>query len=189
MDKEQLCKLLRDDIEQSVGYKPKTPHDFDAIAAEIDHVTKVRISSHTIKRFWAYLKPVEVRTSTLDTFARFVGYTSWEGYVDVHQERSNSDGGSHMSMSATLDVSTLAEGARVRLMWRPDRCVVVRYEGHGLFVVEDNVNSKLRFGDTFRCFRIIAHEPLLLTELRRPGMAQCSYICGESGGVLYDILD
>lgn len=106
----------------------------------------------------------------------------------IAQELNEHQGGSHMSMSAVLDVTTLDAGTRLRLMWRPNRCVVVRYEGHGLFVVEDNVNSKLRFGDTFRCFRIIAHEPLLLTELRRPGMAQCSYICGERGGVIYDIL-
>ncbi|MBQ0068958.1 MAG: hypothetical protein KBT09_04300 [Bacteroidales bacterium] len=186
MEKEQLYQLLRDDIVRCVGFEMKTPRDFDALATEIDKVTHVRLSSHTLKRFWGYLKSVEVRCSTLDTLARFVGYTSWEGYVNVREE--NIDGGSHMSMSAVLDVTTIEAGTRLRLMWRPDRCVVVRYEGHGLFVVEDNVNSKLRFGDTFRCFRIVAHEPLVLTELRRPGMAQCSYICGERGGVIYDIL-
>lgn len=186
MEKEQLYQLLRDDIVKSVGYEMKTPRDFDSLAAEIEQVTHVRISSHTIKRFWGYLKTVDVRTSTLDTFARFIGYTSWDGYAYVHQECF--DGDSHISMGAVLDVSTLVEGTRLRLMWRPDRCVVVRYEGHGLFVVEDNINSKLRFGDTFRCFRIVAHEPLVLTELRRPNMTQCSYICGERGGVVYDIL-
>ena len=116
MEKEQLYQLLRDDIEQSVGYKPKTPYDFDALAVEIEKVTNVRISSHTIKRFWGYLKSVEVRTSTLDTFVRFIGYTSWEGYVDVHQEYSESD--SHFSMNNMIDVSTLDSGTRMRLMWK-----------------------------------------------------------------------
>lgn len=187
MDKEVLYQKLRDEIQRSVGHELKTPKDFDILVAEIEARTHVRLSSYTLKRFWGYLKQVEVRRSTLDVLCQTLGYTSWSGFEAMFDQVVDSE--SHMSFNAMLDVLKLKDGTHVRLLWNPGRCVIVRYEGHGLFVVEDSVNSKLKFGDTFRCYRIVAHEPLVLTELKRPGKPVCSYVCGQLDGVVFNVLE
>ncbi|MCQ2289597.1 MAG: hypothetical protein MJZ74_10945 [Muribaculaceae bacterium] len=187
MEYDSIYQQLRDEVEKVVGYKAKTPKDFDKLSDDIEKITHIKLSSYTLKRFWGYLKSVEVRRSTLDALCRMAGYTSWDGFCDI--QRNNNDTQSHMSFSDTLNVALLDVGTRVRLSWNPGRCVIMRYEGHGLFVVEDSINSKLRFGDTFRCFRIVANEPLLLSDFKRPGMPVCSYVCGERDGVVYSILN
>ncbi len=186
MEKEVKYQLLRNEVEKTVGYKMSTPRDFDNLSSDIDRLTHVRLSSYTLKRFWGYLKSVDVRRSTLDALCRMAGYTSWEGFCDLVDREGDSQ--SHLSFGESLDVAKLRVGTRVRLTWNPGRCVIARYEDHGLFVVEDSVNSKLKFGDTFRCFRIVSHEPLLLTDLKRPGMPVCNYVCGQRDGVTYAVI-
>lgn len=186
MEIETIYQSLRDEMVRAMGYDMKTPSDFDKLADSIFCVTHVRLSSHTLKRFWGYLKSVNVRRSTLDVMARFIGCRSWEGFVEMKEGQASGD--CHISLGDYLDVTSLPIGARIRISWNPNHCIVARYEGHGLLIVEESVNGELKFGDTFRCFRIVAHEPLVLTELRRPGIPQFCYVCGERYGVAYDTL-
>lgn len=68
-------------LEQSLGYKPHTPRDFDAVSEIISNVTGEAISASTLKRLWGYRKTESKPfTSTLDILARFLLYSDFEDF-------------------------------------------------------------------------------------------------------------
>lgn len=177
---------LRKKIEAMSGIEPKTPRHFESLAALIFTRTKQKLSSTTLKRLWGYIEKENdsrIRVSTLDILAQFVGYTSWDAFCDVN---ANDEGSSFLT-TRELRVSNIAVHTIIRLLWEPDRCVSVRYEGSDLFTVIESVNSKLTAGDTFHCSGFVENQPLIMTELNHEDMPPCSYICGKAGGIKFVI--
>lgn len=178
---------LRKRIEAVSGIEPKTPRHFEALAALIFARTKQKLSSTTLKRLWGYIEKENdsrIRLSTLDILAQFVGYTSWNAFCDVN---ANEEGSSFLT-TKELRVCNIAVHTVIRLLWEPNRCVSIRYEGSDLFTVIESVNSKLTVGDTFHCSGFVENQPLIMTELSHHGMPPCSYICGKAGGIKFEIM-
>lgn len=86
---------------------------------------------------------------------------------------------------SSLYATSLCPDNQVKLLWSPDRCVVVRYMGEDLFEVVESLNSKLQVGDRFCCGCFIEGEPLYLTRLVRKDQALGAYVCGQADGVKY----
>lgn len=178
---------LRKKIEIMSGISPKSPRDFDFLSSVIHARTRQKISATTLKRLWGYIEKdsdSQIRISTLDILSNFVGYVSWASFCDLNAGANGSD----FIATRTLYAKDLTTGAIIRLLWNPDRCILIRFEGSDVFTVIESRNSKLMVGDTFHTSAIIDKHELLLTELCRPGMQPCSYICGRMGGVTFEVM-
>lgn len=176
-------KQLRKLVESAVGMQMHTPKDFDLLASSIYNRTHTMISSQTLKRFWGYLSAGDMRRSSLDALCRFVGYTNWDGFTN----KNDANGGvtSNFLFQGSITTEDMVRGDKLRILWQPDRCIVVRFEGQNLFTVEESVNSKLQPGDMFHCHHFIEGNSLQLTCVVRPGMEPCNYVCGRMGGIAF----
>lgn len=184
---EEKQKELRKKIEEMLGSEQKTPKDFDFLAASIFLRTKQKLSPTTLKRFWGYIEKdsdSRIRTSTLDILSQYAGYTSWDSFCN----NNNKINGSDFLAAKELHTANIVLFTVIRLLWEPDRCVTVRYEGSDLFTVIESINSKLSVGDTFHCGGFATNQPLVLMELIHQGMPPCSYICGKAGGIKFEVV-
>lgn len=178
---------LRKKIEVISGIKPKTPRHFELLVASIFARTRQTLSSTTLKRFWGYIEKdsdSRIRISTLDILAKYAGYVSW----DVFCNDAKNVNGSDFLITKKLYTANMEIFTVIRLLWEPDRCVTVRYEGSDLFTVVESINSKLSVGDTFHCGGFVTNQPLVLMELIHQGMPPCSYICGKAGGIKFEVV-
>lgn len=86
MNYELICRA----VEQSVGYSPKTPKDFDRLSDEIFGRLHQRVSPTTLKRLWGYVASDAVpRQSTLDLLAQFVGCDDYDAFCRQHEAVSH----------------------------------------------------------------------------------------------------
>lgn len=183
---DQIYESLRKKVEATIGRDMSTPRDFDYLSMCIYDRTKDNISAMTLKRFWGYLgikNYRQPRVDTLNILAKVLGYIDWASYYKSVSGESDSQ--SDFILNNHIYTHSLKPGTEIRLMWHPDRCILVRYEGHELFTVIESTNSKLSVKDTFICGQIIENEPLYLNCLIHEGAAPCNYICGKQDGVKY----
>ena len=181
---EEIYGALRGAVEKTVGREMKTTSDFDHLAAHLLEATKVRISAMTLKRFWGYLGEKNMRQprlSTLNVLALYVGYTDWMTYYKQSSAAGKVE--SDFLKNHSLATNLLAKGTQIRLMWKPDRVVIIRHEGCEVFTVVESVNSKLSAGDTFRCGFMVEGEPMYLAGLIHEEGEPSEYVCGREGGV------
>lgn len=187
--RERSIENLKECIENVIGYKVRTPRDFDALATSIFNNTRQMISPTTIKRFWGYLIEKEgqqSRLNTLNILAQYVGYPDFETFCKLHSEDKCSE--SAFLHNNCLISRSLFKGEKVRLMWNPGRCVTIQYIGLNQFKVIESLNSKLSKNDIFICERIVENTPLLLSNLIHNNGDPVNYICGKKGGVKFQLV-
>lgn len=93
-------------LEQSLGYKPHTPRDFDAVSEIISNVTGEAISASTLKRLWGYRKTESKPfTSTLDILARFLLYSDFEDFQS-HEMLNGGGGDPHHKNDLLLKITS-----------------------------------------------------------------------------------
>lgn len=182
-----LHQLLRAKVERTAGFTPKSPKDFTRLEREIFAATRELISTSTLKRFWGYngekyaVKPFR---GTLNILSNYIGLISWDVFCSITTDNGIS---SNYINSEILSTRTLQAGDVIRLQWRPDRCVSVRYDGLDMFTVTESRNSKLQPGDTFICPIFVKGEVLYLTHLVSNGNPPTNYACGKDGGILFSV--
>lgn len=182
-----LHQLLRVKVERTAGFTPKSPKDFTRLEREIFAATRELISTSTLKRFWGYngekyaVKPFR---GTLNILSNYIGLISWDVFCSITTDNGIS---SNYINSEILSTSTLQAGDVIRLQWRPDRCVSIRYDGLDMFTVTESKNSKLQPGDTFICPIFVKGEVLYLTHLVSNGNPPTNYACGKDGGILFSV--
>lgn len=190
MNKGEIYEALQQKVEIVAGRKMSTPRDFDYLSMRILDKTKMYISPITLKRFWGYLgeghrkKPYR---NTLNTLAVFAGYTDIETFTGSQCDTGSAS--SHIITNPNLQTASLSKGTVIELKWSPDRCVVIRYEGHDMFRVIESANSKLAVGDTFLCYQFIEQQPLYLRCLVHCNGEPTGYVCGQTGGIQYRIVE
>lgn len=182
-----LHQLLRAKVERTAGFTPKSPKDFTRLEREIFAATRELISTSTLKRFWGYngekyaVKPFR---GTLNILSNYIGLISWDVFCSITADNGIS---SNYINSEILSTRTLQAGDVIRLQWRPDRCVSIRYDGLDMFTVTESKNSKLQPGDTFICPIFVKGEVLYLTHLVSNGNPPTNYACGKDGGILFSV--
>lgn len=189
-DLSEKYQALRTAVEQRFGRKLTVRGDFDILSREVSELLSLQLSSTTMRRFWDYQNDQSscgIRESSLDILARYVGYRSWRQFcnpqllVDVES--------SHISVSSRIYIEDLKPGVLIRMNWRPDREVIVRYEGGFMFTVISSKNSKLLPGGVFRCQLMMEGEILSIADLVYPDKSPVCYCCGKGeGGVHYTII-
>lgn len=191
-DTEQIARL-QNIIEMVVGRKIEHPKDFDFLGKQIEGYVGERISISTLKRVWGYVaSSSEVSLYTLNLLSRMVGYADWE---DFCQNKNNNNGeddreeSSHKIICRKLFTSALTRGDVLSIVWKPERRIVVQFEGQDQFIVKESVNSKLKVGDIFHCLQFVDQQPLFLYGLYRKGMPPSDFICGRRGGITWSIIE
>lgn len=173
-------KELRNQVEETLGRKLKTPKDFSFLSSSIWIVNHEMISPTTLKRLWGYIDGAEqTRGSTLDILSRFIGYRDWDDFLG-HVDRS---GDSDPILSFHIGIEELVPGDRVYVSWKPDRRCTFRYLGNATFIVEESKNSKLQKGDTFSTTLFILNEPLYLSNLVQGDNPPVPFVIGNRDGL------
>lgn len=175
---------LREEVENLVGRKIKSPKDFDFLSRQIEGYMQEKISVSTLKRMWGYVAS-ESNPSlfNLDLLSRMIGYPDWNAFVGGQDGIASS----RFFMRSKLIANALDVGEEVRLTWNPGRIVTVKYLGNDSFKVMESVNSKLEAGDTFVCHQFVAGEPCYLSNFLRKNMEATNYVCGQAGGFGWSI--
>lgn len=182
-------EILKECVEQSVGRRMATPKDFDYLVARIYSLTNTHISATTMKRLWGYQRDAQQftpRVATLDLLARVAGYVDYGTLL--HAKDTDACNSDFINKKRIATTSLMVED-RLRLMWKPNRCVTIKYLGHSMFRVEESENSKLSVGDTFLCEHLISGEALYLYSLIHENGLPTDYVCGKlAGGITFDKL-
>lgn len=185
---QEIIEQLKSAVELVVGRKIEHPKDFDFLEKQIEGYVGEHISVSTLKRLWGYVTSnSEISVYTLNVLSHMIGYASWSEFCQsrcVAEEES-----SHKIICRKLFTSALSPGTKISLVWRPDRKLLVRFEGQDLFVVLESTNSKLAAGDIFHCAQFVEKMPLFLSGLYRKGMPPCDYVCGRQGGIVWSIIE
>ena len=175
---------LKEEVEKLVGRKIKSPKDFDFLSRQIAGLVEESVSVSTLKRMWGYVKSTSKPSQfNLDLLSRMVGYPDWEAFC----RKDDGPDSSRFFVKSKLIADALDRGEQVKLTWYPGRVVTIEYQGNGSFRVVESVNSKLGKGDTFTCHQFVADEPLYLSNLQHADMPLCNYVCGQSGGVKWNL--
>lgn len=188
-EKEDIFKSLQNKVEAVAGRKMASPRDFDYLSMRILDKTRHYIAPVTIKRFWGYLgekRQTKPFRYTLDALALYAGFIDYEAFKRNCLAPEPAQSG--FLHNDSLQTTSLQEGARVQLMWHPDRTVIIQYQGMDMFKVVESENSKLSVGDIFICGHIIDGEPLTLRCLIHEGGSPVNYVCGRIDGVKYKLL-
>ena len=173
---------LRKDVEAAVGRSLTAPNDFAFLSEAVQEKIHEYISVNTLKRIWGYIDNggSSPTNSTLSVLSRYLGYSDWNDFLANLDTTATSQ--SFFGEGVSCDA--LNVGDRIKVSWKPNREILLRYTGGNGFIVEDAKNSKLVKGDTFKCMYFIESQPLYLDALMHEGFDKpMSYICGKQGGV------
>ena len=185
MEQKQV-PLLCQAIEEMMGHRMQSPKDFEQLRDRIYHRLHLLISTSTLKRVWGYVSHEgELRTSTLDTLAFFLGYADYAAFCQSLPEDGTLP--SNPVVSRHINVrDDLAENDQLTIFWQPGRLCRVRYLGNLQFQVLSSEKTRLKEGDYFQCSLIVEGEPLYLTNLLQRGRLATNYVCGKHGGVRFE---
>ena len=181
---------LRDDIRKRAGFQDKTlsPSDFDFLESDIKkELPQAAINAKTLKRFFGYDKTPEssfVRLYTLDVLSQYVGYESWNAYLEHLQLLEGSGSGDFKGEE--INVDDLSFGETLQIAWQPNRKSTLKYLGNQQFEIIETENSKWQVGDTFFCKHFISGKPLYVDNLTdKNGILKSTmYVVGKDLGIV-----
>ena len=173
---------LRQDIENALKRRIKTPYDFEFLAGVIWERLHENISPTTLKRLWGYIDGADTtRRSTLCLLSCFLGYADWESYLAALSSRTDIESATFAGEG--LNIDDLQPGDCVEVTWLPNRRCVFRYEGDAHFVVTEAENAKLLVGDRFETACFLIGKPMYIDRLIRGIEPPVSYVAGSKNGL------
>lgn len=174
---------LRQDIENELKRRIKTPYDFEFLAGVVWERLHENISPTTLKRLWGYIDGADTtRRTTLCLLSRFLGYQDWESYLKALSARTDVESDIFAGVGVSID--DLQVGDRIEVTWLPNRRCVFRYEGEARFLVTETENAKLHVGDRFETACFIIGKPMYLDRLIRNNEPPTAYVAGSKNGLL-----
>lgn len=81
----ELCR----EVEQQLHRKMKTRSDFEYLSEQLLKKKGESLSCNTLMRLWGYRSSVNVRQTTLDILARFVGYEDYTHFRKEHDKEES----------------------------------------------------------------------------------------------------
>lgn len=175
-------ECLKKDIEAKVGRSIDSYSDFNYLFLELRKVISDAPSVSTLKRLWSYVTDTSTRSrSTLNSLARFLGFTDWTNYVEnlMRQSRIESD----FLTTKTLVASSLNPGDIIEIEWVPDRRIQVVSLGENRFEVIKSDNAKLIPGMSFSAMMFSKGLPLMCLNVRSGDTCHESYVAGNKSGI------
>lgn len=183
---ETYFPCLLKDVEKKFGARTATTKDFTILHEEIRRELGDTLALSTLKRLWGYVGAWrEPRISSLDLLSRYVGFKSFQAYVEDMMKSSGTD--SSYSTGGAVDTNELPAGLIMELTWLPNRRVRLRKQPKGSWLVEENDNSKLKAG-SFVWLGVVAQgEPLIADVLFPDAETRSAYVAGKVGGIRYKL--
>lgn len=174
---------LKSILSKSVMRQMDGPKDFKYLYNAIKERTNETVGENTLRRLWGYIDGYEtIRESTLDVLCRFAGFPDWHTFVADYCGRQDFQT-LHSVVTMTLAIDQLAPGDRVAIEWNPNRRLVLKHLGDGVFDVIEAFNSKIMAGDRFHCDRFIIGEPLYIDNLIQSEKEPALFVVGKQGGL------
>lgn len=184
-----LSVVTKQHIEEKLGRKIRYPSDFDHLAVEIEHATKQRISTNTLKRLLGTIESVkEPRLFTLDVIAQYLGFENWDVYIVSLSKEGNSQFdkiSEDDSLCQEISVEGLAQGTKIEFQYYPDRRVVLQYVEGKSFMITDSSNSKLKINDRVEISNFYLNYPLIVSTVMRNEVNIGRFTAGKISGLTY----
>lgn len=177
MDNETLIQML----ENRSGHGITSVSDCEWLALDFKSRAGLSIGVNTLKRLLGFRKE-DVSThhpSTLDVVAKYLGYRCWKE-VEDYVKGSSSEFGHN---SEVVNAGSLTVGTTVRITYKPDRKVVMKYSGDYKWTVVESVNSKLAEGDSVILHQLSLGHPLFIEEVVRNCVSLGEYTAAKIGGL------
>ncbi|MBQ0072706.1 MAG: hypothetical protein KBT34_00755 [Prevotella sp.] len=183
-------KALMERVKNVSGLPMLVRGDFDELSTRIKRQTGMLVSSTTLRRFFGYQENNGSNSlGTLNIICQYVGYRDIMVFSDTLEKEHDSNPSEFMESIKILASKDLNRGDRLRIVWAPNRSMVVRYEGGGeVFTVEECTKGKLQAGDSFHCHQFVLGEPLYCKFVLRQGLPPIDYVCGRNGGIRFEVL-
>ena len=159
-----------------------TTTDFEEFSLHLKRRYDIDVSTSTLKRLYGYVNDShKPRIQTLDSLARYVGYNSYNSFVEwlKRSVRFNSS----FFNSEQIVSSDLESGDQIEIGWAPNRLLRLRFLGNSTYSVLEAQNSKVMVGDRFVTGCFIIGQPLYLPYLERDGELTPSFVAGRNGGL------
>lgn len=132
-------------LKEKSGLSFDRASDFSTLATLIADETKHTIGVTTLKRLFGYIDDArETNQSTLNIIAQYLGYKSWEVYVNSFRIDSTWNGNHD-----TIWIENLMVGTKIEVAYL-NRCVcfeVIEHSGFKVLKVDSANNSSLKIGD------------------------------------------
>lgn len=177
---------LKQAVEFAVGRKICTPKDYDFLEQQVVGFTEETLSASTLKRVWGYVaSKSNISHYSLDVLSRVVGFENWDDFSN--ENNVSKDYNSQRVIRRKLFTKALSVGDTIKVTWKPDRVITIEYIGQERFRILESINSKLKAGDTFCCLMFVDNEHLFLHKLARDEMPVSDYICGQEGGIRWNL--
>lgn len=177
-----ILRMLGDKVQCDVT----TPDGASRLQADIMSATGERLSVNTLKRLTGVIDYDNApRPSTLSIIALYLGYSSWQLLTD---SIAGTISGFDDETPGVIQASALAVGTRLTVGWEPDRLIVIRHRGGGIYEVESAANSKLAAGDELQLTQLADGFPLLVSEVKRGGLRLGEYSAARVSGITVSMI-
>ncbi len=177
-----MDRNITTEIEKHVQRAMKTHRDFVWLSQEILNSMKEYVSATTLKRLWGHQRDYNHPSLyTLNFLSRYLGYADYNAFQNGDLDNcvsSNILTGCYMTANLTKDDC-------LRLSWKPDRHMLVRYLDNDQFEVYEACNCKISVGDTFKSQAFVEGETLTLGGLIHENKGPFVYVIGKLGGGKY----
>lgn len=186
-----IREALKERVKNVSGLPMRVRGDFDELSVRVKRQTGVQVSSTTLRRFFGYQESEGNNSpGTLNVICQYVGYRDIVEFSEALKTDRDGSSSEFLECLKVLASKELDRGDRLRIVWAPDRSMVVRYEGGGeVFTVEESANGKLQKGDSFHCLQFVLGEPLYCKFVLRQGLPPVDYVCGRNGGIRFELLN
>lgn len=172
-----IKKLLEDKLGKSIRYSSDVEH----LSFDIEKQTGQRIGVNTLKRLLGYIDGVkEPRLFTLDTIARYIGYSNWDEMLESFDQSDNS---SSFTSIEEINIHSLSMGNKIKFTYSPNRIVVIEYIETNKFRVVDSLNSKLQFEDIIEVNHFVLNYPLIISNVIREDISMGKFTAGKISGI------
>ena len=183
MERNLALKELVDITNNRLGYVPTTPTEFNELSRMIKIETGRTLSLSTIKRIWGYVRSEGFPSvTTLNTLARYNGYTDWDTFFGVNKPRASED--SDFLEDSIVNAEDLSEGDRLSLSWNIGKSCVMEYLGGMRFRIVESENIKLLPGDKITLHTVCKGHPIYVSDIERGEKIVPAYIGAKKGGLI-----
>ena len=167
-------------LEQKSELDLSISRNCEPLAKLISSETTHSLSRNTIKRILGFINDGhEPMVYTLDAIARYIGYHSWSELTSAIETE-------HSCWNVTVKQicpADLCQGEILRIQYRPDASLTLKYLEATEFRVEESQNSQLNPGDLLTVKCITDGFPLIATQVVRDGHQLGSFIAGRETGI------
>ncbi len=167
-------------LNEKAGCDVTTPAGASRLNLDIQSVTGEKLALNTIKRLTGVIpNDFSAREATLDIFARYLGFSSWERLLwTVNNKTSDFD-----RESPLIDATDLPKDVEIELCWEPNREIIIRHLGEGRFQITKAKNSKLIAGDILILSQFAEGFPFFVREVIRDGENLGCYTAAPTMGL------